>query len=146
MGNEKMKNNKMNNKGFTLMELIIVVAIMAVLIALIAPNLTSFLDTATSTSYDANAKSCYTAASAWVTQQRINGTTISGTCTATKSGVSFSTTVSSKAKQQLEESLDCGTFGTAKCVIKFQSGKCVKVQWYAEGDETCNATYPKSAN
>jgi len=36
-------NKKMNNKGFSLIELIIVIAIMAVLIAILAPNLTSWL-------------------------------------------------------------------------------------------------------
>lgn len=39
--NETMK--KMNNKGFSLIELIIVIAIMAVLVAIIAPNLTKYL-------------------------------------------------------------------------------------------------------
>ena len=34
---------KMNNKGFSLIELIIVIAIMAVLVAIIAPNLTKYL-------------------------------------------------------------------------------------------------------
>ena len=34
---------KMDNKGFSLIELIIVIAIMAVLVAVIAPNLTSYL-------------------------------------------------------------------------------------------------------
>jgi prepilin-type N-terminal cleavage/methylation domain-containing protein len=34
---------KMNNKGFSLIELIIVIAIMAVLVAVIAPNLTGYL-------------------------------------------------------------------------------------------------------
>lgn len=34
---------KMNDKGFSLIELIIVIAIMAVLVAVIAPNLTSYL-------------------------------------------------------------------------------------------------------
>ena len=34
---------KMNNKGFSLIELIIVIAIMAVLVAIIAPNLTRYL-------------------------------------------------------------------------------------------------------
>ena len=34
---------KMNNKGFSLIELIIVIAIMAILVAIIAPNLTKYL-------------------------------------------------------------------------------------------------------
>lgn len=38
-----MKKIKSNNKGFSLIELIIVIAIMAVLVAIIAPNLTKYL-------------------------------------------------------------------------------------------------------
>lgn len=40
-----MKKIKSNNKGFSLIELIIVIAIMAVLVAIIAPNLTKYLGT-----------------------------------------------------------------------------------------------------
>lgn len=38
-----MKKLTNNNKGFSLIELIIVIAIMAVLVAIIAPNLTKYL-------------------------------------------------------------------------------------------------------
>ena len=38
-----MNKIKSNNKGFSLIELIIVIAIMAVLVAIIAPNLTKYL-------------------------------------------------------------------------------------------------------
>lgn len=38
-----MKKIKSDNKGFSLIELIIVIAIMAVLVAIIAPNLTKYL-------------------------------------------------------------------------------------------------------
>ena len=62
-----------DNKGFTLVELIIVVAIIAMLIAMIAPNLTSFLGTASNTTLKANAKTAYTSVNAWVTQQRVAG-------------------------------------------------------------------------
>ncbi len=68
-----MKKGKKNNKGFTLVELIIVVAIIALLIAMIAPNLTSFLGTASKTTLQANAKTAYTAANAWMTQRRVEG-------------------------------------------------------------------------
>lgn len=42
----KMRKSKYNNQGFSLVELIIVVGIMAVLLAVIAPNLTKYLGTA----------------------------------------------------------------------------------------------------
>ncbi len=68
-----MKKAMKNNKGFTLVELIIVVAIIALLIAMIAPNLTSFLGTASETTMQANAKTTYTTVNAWLTQQRVKG-------------------------------------------------------------------------
>lgn len=68
-----MKEKKTNDKGFTLVELIIVVAIIAMLIAMIAPNLISFLDTASDTTLRANAKTAFTSVNAWVTQQRVTG-------------------------------------------------------------------------
>ncbi len=45
---------KTDNKGFSLIELIIVIAIMAVLIALIAPNLTKYLGSSKKTADDKN--------------------------------------------------------------------------------------------
>ena len=73
---KRMKMLQKNNKGFTLVELIIVVAIIAMLIAMIAPNLTSFLDTASDTTLSANAKTAYTSVNAWLTQQRVAGTSV----------------------------------------------------------------------
>lgn len=48
---------KMNNKGFSLIELIIVIAIMAVLVAVIAPNLTSYLGSSKKKTDNSNADS-----------------------------------------------------------------------------------------
>ncbi|MDE7432460.1 MAG: type II secretion system GspH family protein, partial [Lachnospiraceae bacterium] len=45
---------KMNNKGFSLIELIIVIAIMAVLVAIIAPNLTKYLGSSKKGADDTN--------------------------------------------------------------------------------------------
>lgn len=73
---KNVRKNKTNNKGFTLVELIIVIAIIAMLIAMIAPNLTSFLDTASETTLKANAKTAYTSVNAWVTQQRVAGVSL----------------------------------------------------------------------
>lgn len=51
------KLKKMNNKGFSLIELIIVIAIMAVLVAVIAPNLTSYIGNSKKKTDNSNADS-----------------------------------------------------------------------------------------
>lgn len=70
---EDMKMRKIiqkvkEKKGFTLIEMIIVIAIIAILIALIAPNMMKFLDTAKKTKAEAAAKTLYTSAQAYATE------------------------------------------------------------------------------
>lgn len=55
---------KLNNKGFSLIELIIVIAIMAVLVAVIAPNLTSYLGSSKKKTDNNNADTIESAISA----------------------------------------------------------------------------------
>ncbi len=63
-------------KGFTLIELIVVIAIIAVLAAVLVPSLLGYVKTAKISSANAGAKTVHTAASAWVTDQNIEGTTV----------------------------------------------------------------------
>ena len=80
-----MRKMNKNNKGFTLVELIIVIAIIAILLALITPNLTAFLGTAEDTSVKANAKTAYSSAFAWATSKKTEGVNLpEGTATLTK--------------------------------------------------------------
>ena len=55
------KNAKNNKKGFTLIELIVVVAILVALMLMLVPRLTGFTDEATKTANTANAREIYTA-------------------------------------------------------------------------------------
>lgn len=54
-----MKNT--NKKGFTLVELIVVIAILAVLMMLIVPSITGYLQRSKDAVANANAKTCYNA-------------------------------------------------------------------------------------
>lgn len=143
---ETLKKMK-NNNGFTLMEMIIVVAIIAILVALIAPNLTGFLDSASKTSKQANAKSCYTAASAWAVQQRIDGHPVSATTiTVTKSGVTGVTDATGNpAATNLAKALDNGTFGEAELTITLEGGTVKSVSWDSnDGSTNDTVAYPSN--
>lgn len=143
-----------NNKGFTLVELIIVVAIIAMLIAMIAPNLTSFLDTATNTTMSANAKTAYTSVNAWVTQQRVAGVSLENIGASNPlvirlksdgSALQVTTLQGNYTKMKTYEQMltlfNAGEFGTdTELHVWFTSNYTVpKVTWCENGD---SATYP----
>lgn len=137
---------KDSNKGFTLMEMIIVIAIIAILIALIAPNLISYLDTANETKRAANAKVCYTSANAWVAQMKVEGKSVgTGKITYTaltkKGSAESSIAIDEKSLEKLDDSLKADTWATGEtCVLEFNAkGVCEKATYTSDGDK---ATYP----
>ena len=62
-------NREKSNKGFTLVELIVVLVILAVLAAILTPALLGYIDQARSKMYFANAKTCFDAAQAMFSRQ-----------------------------------------------------------------------------
>lgn len=66
-----MRNSKV--KGFTLVELIVVIAIIAILAAILVPNMLGYIKNARFSQADANAKNVHTAAVAAVAQAYADG-------------------------------------------------------------------------
>jgi len=75
-----MNNLKKNeNKGFTLVELIVVLVILAILAAILVPALLGYIDRAKEQQIVLNARSCYTAAQAELSSMYGTGTAPSNT-------------------------------------------------------------------
>ena len=80
MGRDEDKMKKSSNKGFTLVEIVVVLIILAVLAAIIIPGLTGYIEQAKAKKYLPNAKSCLDAAQAMFSQQYgLNGVLAEGT-------------------------------------------------------------------
>ena len=60
-----MKERKMNNKGFSLVELIIVIAIMAILIVVLAPQYLKYVERSRNSTDKNNASAMVSAVQVW---------------------------------------------------------------------------------
>lgn len=63
---KRLRNQLKGKKGFTLIELVVVIAIIAVLMSVLVPSVSGYIETARDTAAMANAKLAYTTAAALV--------------------------------------------------------------------------------
>ena len=87
-----MKKEKMNDKGFSLVELIIVIAIMSVLVAVLAPQYLKYVERSRNSTDVTNATAIVTACQVWAADPEVESTKTfkegTFTITVTSSGAS----------------------------------------------------------
>ena len=132
-----MKKN--NNKGFTLAELLIVVAIIAVLVAVAIPVFTNQLEKSRDATSVANLRSAYAEAQVAFLTEADSGKAVynkgaaAGTCTVTVSDVIIKTEQANDWSDQANDlpfdaPTDPGTSATMTATFTYTAGELTKVE------------------
>ncbi|MDE5859466.1 MAG: prepilin-type N-terminal cleavage/methylation domain-containing protein [Oscillospiraceae bacterium] len=149
-----MRNSKV--KGFTLVELIVVIAIIAILAAILVPSMLGYIRNSRITQADANAKNIHTAATAAVAQAYVDGNL--GAPAATDTGVdvtnlsiSVTLTGGTATTVSLADELGGSLDGKARVWYNPGTAAVTGAAWTANANSTIPANWPtapiaKSAN
>ncbi len=116
-----MKKMKNDNKGFTLVELIVVLVILAILAAILVPALLGYIDEAKQKQIVLNGKSVYTAAQAVSSELYAKSTAINSTTFGTASGFDGTTAGSSDKIIKVADVKSFGSTKLYKIVIGFKA-------------------------
>lgn len=141
---------KQNKKGFTLVELIVVMAIIAVLAAILVPTMLGFMNNAKYTQANANAKTVYTAVNSVVADYCTDNPALQGNQSAQLQSSALSTFKLKKAGGTTDETFDMskyleGMTGNSCVVLNASGTGCAYVVWSLNPGTIDSAQVSKSA-
>lgn len=119
---------KQNKKGFTLVELIVVMAIIAVLAAILVPTMLGFMNNAKYTQANANAKTVYTAVNSVVADYCTDHAALTADSEATLDSTDLASFAIDGVDFDMSSFLE-GMTGNATVVLNGSGTGCAYVTW-----------------
>ena len=128
-----MKNS--NKKGFTLVELVVVIAIIGVLAAILVPSMMGYVKKSRLKTANGNAKTAYNAVAEYVTDQETLGKL---------SDVDDDTAIAGAKSALANNGTDAGLVATDVAKVKDDGDYTWHVQWKKESGDEMIGQYPEA--
>jgi len=134
-----MNQRKLNNKGFSLVELIVVIAIMAVLIGLLAPQFIKYVNRSRYATDIKNGQEIATVTQTLIADRVVSGSSVDAGEAFNDSGDVFKAAKANNLASEVPKSKVDPDKGF---IIKYDA-KTGKVEVYAQSNDEKNMVYPK---
>lgn len=141
-----MRNSKI--KGFTLIELIVVIAIIGVLAAILVPSMMGFVKDSKYSTANSNAKLVHTNLSTWAAKSEAAGYQL-GDCGATAIiGLTGTTTAPTPGSSSISDALGyyMSTADGSDCGYQIEGGAPTKAWWRSTSSDAIVGRYPDATS